>query len=878
MLPLALDNQSYYRNTLILLGVSLLAILKTDLATAQSVTAASDGTGTRIRQSEQQYDVEGGQLSASGDNLFHSFRTFQPNAGETVNFETTPSVQNVFARVRGEQPSVINGELQVSGSQADLFLMSPSGILFGPEATLNLPANFTATTANAIGIGNSDDWFNATGINDYAALGGEAHTFAFASDHPGVVVNEGELTLNEGQQLSVLAGNTINSGTLRAPGGTVTMAAVPGENIVRISQAGQVLSLDVAESSLQTQTELGVNSPTFDPLRLPGLLTSSSVSEVTQLTVNANGTVNLTAAGNVTPSVIPSTCVASGCAIATGLLDVSNTKPPSLPANTPQAGGTVSLFGDYVDLSNANIDVSGITSNGNLVTETFTPSETISLPNTQNLNLHNLNTDQLSTLSGKRNQPGSMSRRASGQNGELQTERGINRQRSQSSGLKVPGGRGLHPTHRAVLGNASANAALAEIENERVQDFSDYFGRQLHATELTPETIQSLLSDVNIATNRQSTLVYIKAPSTEHSALVKNTSTEDPLSTAASTPLEILIFTATGDPVSITVPNISPEQLSEAAIALNNTLITSVRRNTTSYLAPAQQLYQWLIQPIEDELGPDAINNILFSMDTGLRSLPIAALHDGEQFLIEKYSVGMVPSLSLIDAEYQPVERTDVLAMGASSFEVLQPLAAVPTEIETIGQLWQSESFLNESFTLQNLVNQQSQQPAQIIHLATHAEFNPGTAENSYIQLWDEQLHLSDIHTLGWDLPAVDLLVLSACQTAVGNAEAEMGFAGLSVASGVNSALASLWSVSDLGTLALMSEFYDQLRTAPLKSEALQLAQLSMLNGDTRVESGQLFSTRTRSTALPPTLSTQGNPDLSHPYYWSGFTMIGSPW
>ncbi|MEL6556513.1 MAG: CHAT domain-containing protein, partial [Cyanobacteria bacterium J06621_11] len=180
--------------------------------------------------------------------------------------------------------------------------------------------------------------------------------------------------------------------------------------------------------------------------------------------------------------------------------------------------------------------------------------------------------------------------------------------------------------------------------------------------------------------------------------------------------------------------------------------------------------------------------------------------------------------------------------------------------------------FLNESFTLQNLVNQQSQQPAQIIHLATHAEFNPGTAENSYIQLWDEQLHLSDIHTLGWDLPAVDLLVLSACQTAVGNAEAEMGFAGLSVASGVNSALASLWSVSDLGTLALMSEFYDQLRTAPLKSEALQLAQLSMLNGDTRVESGQLFSTRTRSTALPPTLSTQGNPDLSHPYYWSGFT------
>ncbi|MEL7226975.1 MAG: CHAT domain-containing protein [Cyanobacteria bacterium J06576_12] len=217
--------------------------------------------------------------------------------------------------------------------------------------------------------------------------------------------------------------------------------------------------------------------------------------------------------------------------------------------------------------------------------------------------------------------------------------------------------------------------------------------------------------------------------------------------------------------------------------------------------------------------------------------------------------------------------------MGVSDFEQLSPLPAVPVEIELINDLWPGSAFLNEGFTRQTLIEERQQSPYRLIHLATHAEFKPGSPDNSYIQLWDEQLKLSELHRLGWQYPAVDLLVLSACSTAVGSPEAEMGFAGLAIAAGVRSAMASLWSVSDVGTLALMSEFYEQLQAQPTKSEALQVAQLAMINGDVHTVDGQLIGNAARSgVAIPSQLGTLGRTNFSHPYYWSGFTMIGSPW
>jgi len=227
--------------------------------------------------------------------------------------------------------------------------------------------------------------------------------------------------------------------------------------------------------------------------------------------------------------------------------------------------------------------------------------------------------------------------------------------------------------------------------------------------------------------------------------------------------------------------------------------------------------------------------------------------------------------------DYKSLADAQMLAMGVSEFEQMSPLPAVPAEIKTITDLWNGDGFLNEQFTRQNLITQREQTPYEILHLATHAEFKAGTAEDSYIQLWDDRLRLSEVDELGWKNPAVELLVLSACQTAVGSLDAEMGFAGLSIASGVRTSVASLWSVDDAGTLALMTNFYDQLQNAEVKSEALRQAQLAMIRGEVQIEQGRLRNVNTAAEITLPS-ELDGISNLSHPFYWAGFAMVGNPW
>jgi CHAT domain-containing protein len=216
--------------------------------------------------------------------------------------------------------------------------------------------------------------------------------------------------------------------------------------------------------------------------------------------------------------------------------------------------------------------------------------------------------------------------------------------------------------------------------------------------------------------------------------------------------------------------------------------------------------------------------------------------------------------------------------MGADNFTDQKPLPAVPMELALItGQLWSGKSFLNEAFTLEKLKQLRASEPFGIIHLATHGAFKPGKPSNSYIQLWNKKLQLDQVRELGLNDPPAQLLVLSACRTALGDEEAELGFAGLAVQAGVKSALASLWSVDDEATLGLMASFYEQLKKAPIKAEALRQAQLAMLTGKTRMEGGKLL-TEYGNFPLSPQLAKSGNRNLIHPYYWSAFMLIGNPW
>lgn len=341
--------------------------------------------------------------------------------------------------------------------------------------------------------------------------------------------------------------------------------------------------------------------------------------------------------------------------------------------------------------------------------------------------------------------------------------------------------------------------------------------------------------------------------------------------------LSLVMVTAEGEPVYKRLSEATRARVTEVAKRFRERLANPTERLNSGYLASAQQLYKWLVAPLETELKARGIQNMVFVMDDGLRTLPVAALHDGQEFLVEKYSLGLIPSLNLTNTRYESIKDMRVLAMGASEFADQVPLPTVPVELDAIARhYWRGESFLNEAFTLNNLKSRQASHPFGIIHLATHADFQPGAARNSYIQLWDTKLRLDQLRQMGWHDPAVELLVLSACRTAVGDAQAELGFAGLAVQAGVKSAIASLWYVSDKGTLALMSEFYQQLGKVSIKAEALRRAQIAMIKKQVTMGQGFLVSSAGK-LPLPPDMS-ESNINLSHPYYWAAFTIVGSPW
>ena len=444
------------------------------------------------------------------------------------------------------------------------------------------------------------------------------------------------------------------------------------------------------------------------------------------------------------------------------------------------------------------------------------------------------------------------------------------------------------------------------VEVEFTADFSSYFGL-LAESPVTLAQVQDTLSSVESATGVRSALVYINfVPATAtgpSAALPKSLFDSEAVPTKllwrsdgqgfAAVPesdlrtlgqrkpvrqdtdiLQITLVTSKEKRVVKQFPEATRGQVLELAQKFRGE-VTSI--DSDAYLPPAQKLYQLLIAPIEPELQARKIGNLVFIPDGGLRSLPVAALHDGQRFLVEKYSTGIMPSFSLTDTRYRNIKTASVLAMGASKFTEQIPLAAVPSELEAIVKTRSGATFLNEAFTLENLKTQRRQQSFSILHLATHGEFKSGDPSNSYIQLWDSKLRMDQLGQLQLSNPPVDLLVLSACRTAVGDDQAELGFAGFAIQAGVKSVLASLWYVSDNGTLGLMTEFYQQLQTAPIKSEALRRSQIAMINGKVRLEGGQLRGSR-GSTALPPELASSGNISLSHPYYWAAFTMIGNPW
>jgi CHAT domain-containing protein/uncharacterized protein YunC (DUF1805 family) len=400
---------------------------------------------------------------------------------------------------------------------------------------------------------------------------------------------------------------------------------------------------------------------------------------------------------------------------------------------------------------------------------------------------------------------------------------------------------------------------VANIEQYRNQEYDSYLGikNEPGHERMTLATMQETLKRIAVVPGKPCAIIYVVARNDQ---------------------LELILVTGHASPIRYSIPAAKKAILLPIVEQFRMEITNPRQRSSTSYLSRAQQLYQWIIAPLEKDLKTLKIETLLFSLDPGLRSMPIAALHDGKQFLIEKYSFSLIPSFSLTNSNYASIDGTKVLAMGASEFKDKEPLPSVPIELHSIvSDLWPGQSFLNEAFTLENLRSQRLNTQFGIIHLATHATFNPGEPKNSYIQLWNSKLQINQIPTLNWDLPPVELLVLSACRTALGDRESELGFGGLAVKAGAKSALASLWYVSDEGTMGLMMEFYQELRHSKIKAEALREAQLAMISGKVQLRNGRLITTG-EDFPLPPNLASLSNRNMAHPFFWSGFTMVGSPW
>lgn len=418
------------------------------------------------------------------------------------------------------------------------------------------------------------------------------------------------------------------------------------------------------------------------------------------------------------------------------------------------------------------------------------------------------------------------------------------------------------PTRQAESGAVSAEADFTS-------EFDSYLGFAQAPQPFSLEQTQKTLQTVRSQTGRQPAIVFVTF------GIPKNGSGDTTLNDA--NPLELILVSSEGDTIYKQIPETSRREVLDTIERLRRQVVDPNLVDSDTYLTAAQRLHRWLIDPIEADLQAAGINHISFVMPAGLRLLPLAVLHNGEQFLVERYSLGLLPSVSLTDLTYRPLQDATVLVGGASQFATQTPLPAVTLEMELIQSLWPSQQLAEANFTTAALKRERQQTPYPIIHLATHGEFLRGAADNSYLQFYDGRLQLNQLRELGWNAPPVELVSLSACQTALGNREAELGFAGLAVASGARSVVASLWQISDASTAGLMAEFYRQLQRGDIKAESLRQAQLALLQGEVYTEGDQMVW-GDQSVDLPRELVREGRRDFSHPYFWSAFTLVGSPW
>ena len=253
-----------------------------------------------------------------------------------------------------------------------------------------------------------------------------------------------------------------------------------------------------------------------------------------------------------------------------------------------------------------------------------------------------------------------------------------------------------------------------------------------------------------------------------------------------------------------------------------------------------QNIYNWLVRPFAEDLEREQINTLVFIQDGLLRSVPMSALHDGKQFLVQKYAIATTPSLNLTSPTTANRQELKALALGLSEpsqvdNQSFPPLPNVKAEIEQVQNIFtESTGVLNDRFTRDRVRQELAETSYPIVHIATHGQFSSEPEDTFLVTGNNQKLTITELDRIIRSTTTrnepVDLIALTACQTAVGDERAALGLAGIAIQAGANSALASLWSINDEVTPAVMQDFYLGWRDRRLsKAQALQQAQIASI-------------------------------------------------
>ena len=345
--------------------------------------------------------------------------------------------------------------------------------------------------------------------------------------------------------------------------------------------------------------------------------------------------------------------------------------------------------------------------------------------------------------------------------------------------------------------------------------------------------------------------------------------------------LDITLISPSGEPEGIRA-ELSLAQFRDQLKQLYRQLSRQDDLKVNDPQSPTRQLHNLLFGGIKPLLQRAQISTLLIAADRGLQAVPFAALSDGNAFFGDRFAFSLTPSLALTDLGVSNPTGRRLLALGASECDGLAPSPLVPQELDQISVPTRKDAFLNKEFTPARLLDLAGDPDYNQLHVATHAEFKPGGPAASQLYSGVGPMTMQQLTALRQSRKGVplDLVVFSACRTALGDADAELGFSGLALQAGAKSAVGTLWYVDDVVTSAYFVQMYRYLDQGIPKAEAMQMTRQAFIRGLVRTQGDQVMGDGPEPLLTDLTTSQRRRliNGAVNPFFWAGIELMGTPW